>query len=105
MTTEDGVSFSTSYKMVPAPLPVSLERLSVDTDEKWCRQPQLPSYKFRKALQKLEIYYPRDGQYSLSCGDEWVRLASGEKWTNAALGFLSDAWPVSHLLYNCGEFD
>jgi hypothetical protein len=95
LTTENGVSFSTSYKLVPPPLPVSLERLSADKDEKWCLQPQLRSYEFRKAMKKLEFYYPRDGQYSTSCGDEWARLATGERWTDATLGFLSDAFPVS----------
>ncbi|EHK96052.1 hypothetical protein M7I_8272 [Glarea lozoyensis 74030] len=45
-------------------------------------------------MAKLEFYYPRNGQVSNSCADEWVRLSTGEKWTNASLGFLSDAWPM-----------
>jgi hypothetical protein len=94
MTTENGVSFATSYTMTPPPLPVSLDLLPVDKDENWCIQPDMPFTGFRKAMQKLEFYFPRKGQYSKSCADEWIRLSTGEKWTNATLGFVCDAWPV-----------
>ena len=91
--------------MNPAPLPVSLKALSENKDENWSRAPDMPSIKFRKAMSKLAFHYPRDGQHSNSCSDEWVRLTTGEKWTNASLGFLCDAWPVSWLVTAIQSFD
>ncbi|TVY33022.1 hypothetical protein LSUB1_G007348 [Lachnellula subtilissima] len=92
--TETGVTFPTSWSLNPAPLPVSLTRLSENRDEDWCLQPEMPFAAFRKATTKTEFYLPRDGQKERNKADEWIRLRSGEKWTNSSLGFVADTWPM-----------
>ncbi|TVY90689.1 hypothetical protein LAWI1_G004446 [Lachnellula willkommii] len=94
MLTETGVSFSTSWSLNPAPSPVSLARLSENKDENWCLQPEMPFAAFRKATAKTEFYLPRGGQKDRNKADEWIRLRSGEKWTNSSLGFVADTWPM-----------
>ncbi|KAG9236898.1 thioesterase-like superfamily-domain-containing protein [Amylocarpus encephaloides] len=97
MHTEDGVSFPTTYNLNPAPLPVATNLLSKNTDKNWRLQSNMPLSEFRRATQKTEFYFPREGQASKTCADEWIRLSTGEKWTNASLGYVSDVWPVSLL--------
>lgn len=92
--TETGVSFTTSWNLNPAPLPASLTRLPKDQDENWCLQPEMPFASFRKATQKTEFYFPRNGQKERSRADEWIRLKNGEKWTSTTLGYVSDMWPM-----------
>lgn len=92
ITTEEGVTFNTNYSLDPPPLPVDLARLVKDQDENWARAPKAPFASFRKATNRAIFYYPRNGQRSSSSADEWVRLSSGEKWTNASIGYLSDMW-------------
>jgi hypothetical protein len=92
--TETGVSFSTSWSLNPAPLPVSLPRLPENKDENWCLQAEMPFASFRKATQKTELYFPREGQKDRCRADEWIRLKTGEKWTNMTLGYVSDMWPM-----------
>jgi len=92
--TETGLSFSTSWSLKPAPLPVSLPRLLENKDENWCLQSEMPFASFRKATRKTEFYFPREGQKYRSRADEWIRLKTGEKWTNTTLGYVSDMWPM-----------
>ncbi|TVY38444.1 hypothetical protein LOCC1_G005851, partial [Lachnellula occidentalis] len=92
--TETGVSFPTSWSLNPAPSPVSLTRLAENSDENWCLQPEMPFANFRKASAKTEFYLPREGQKDRSKADEWIRLRSGEKWTNSSLGYVADMWPM-----------
>jgi hypothetical protein len=94
IATETGVTFSTSWTPTPATLPVSLSQLPHDKDKNWCLQPEMPFAEFRKATKKVEFYFPRDGQKNRSVADEWIRLSTGEKWTNATLGFVADMWPM-----------
>ncbi len=54
----------------------------------------MPFSKFRRATQKTQFYFPRKGQRVRSSADEWIRLASGERWTNESLGFVADTWPM-----------
>ncbi|KAF8863328.1 hypothetical protein BDZ45DRAFT_117561 [Acephala macrosclerotiorum] len=94
ITAEDGVTFTTNYALHPAPLPVNLSLLSKDQDEHWTRAPEMPFAAFRKATEKTMFYFPREGQRKRSSADEWVKLATGEKWNNASIGYLSDMWPM-----------
>ncbi|TVY68827.1 hypothetical protein LSUE1_G006550, partial [Lachnellula suecica] len=94
MHTESGVSFTTSWNLHPKPLPVSLSLLPGDKDENWSLQPEMPFAAFRKATQKTEFYFPRNGHAARSRADEWIRLRTGEKWTNATLGYVADMWPM-----------
>lgn len=92
LSTENGVSFPTSWKLKPEPLAVDLARLREGKDENWARQAEMPFAGFRKATQKTEFYFPRNGQRSKSSADEWVRMSTGERWTNTSIGYLSDMW-------------
>ncbi|KAH6675463.1 thioesterase-like superfamily-domain-containing protein [Halenospora varia] len=94
MHTEDGVSFNTSYSLNPPPPEVSLDLLSQDKDKNWARQAEMPFASFRKATYKSQFHFPRKGQQSKSSADEWIRLSTGEKWTNASLGYVCDMWPM-----------
>lgn len=89
---EEGLSFNTNYALNPAPLPVDLPRLAKDQDENWTRAGEMPFAAFRKATMKTMFHFPREGQRKRSSADEWVRLASGEKWTDASIGYLADMW-------------
>jgi hypothetical protein len=94
ITAEDGVTFTTNYSLHPAPLPVNLSLLAKDEDEHWTRSPEMPFAAFRKATRKTMFHFPREGQRKRSTADEWVKLSTGEKWTNASIGYLSDMWPM-----------
>jgi hypothetical protein len=92
MDKESGVSFSTDWKLHPPPAPVDLALLKEDKDKNWARKEHLPFAFFRKATQKTQFHYPRAGQQKKSAGDEWIRMNTGEKWTNTSLGYVADIW-------------
>lgn len=92
MNKESGVTFSTDWKLMPPPAPVDLALLKQDKDKNWARQMAMPFAFFRKATQKTQFYFPRIGQQKKSSADEWIRLKSGEKWTNTSLGYVADMW-------------
>jgi len=94
MHTEEGVSLPTDYTITPPPLPVNLSLLKEDKDELWARQAGLPFDEFRKATTKTQFHFPRQGFPKRNVVDEWVRLTTGEKWTNATLGYICDMWPM-----------
>ena len=94
MLSESGVTFTTNYSLNPAPLPVDLKLLKADKDLNWGRQLEMPFASFRKATRKAEFYFPKVGQRKKGSADEWIRLASGENWTNASLGYVADMWPM-----------
>lgn len=90
---EQGVSFETGWSLDPAPPPVDLARLSEDKDEKWAEMKEKPFPKFRKVMNRVRMYLPRNGQAMTSLCDEWIRFESGEKFTNESIGLVSDLWP------------
>lgn len=92
MDTENGVSFPTDWKLDPAPAPVDLALLEKDEDANWARQKSMPFASFRKATQKTQFHFPRGGQRKKSSGDEWIRMNTGERWTNTSLGYVADMW-------------
>jgi hypothetical protein len=92
--TESGITLTTNYSLNPAPLPVDLQLLQVNKDSNWAKELETPFAGFRKAAKKAEFYFPRVGQRKNGSADEWIRLASGENWTNASLGYVSDMWPM-----------
>jgi len=74
---------------------VDLKRLSEKgEDENWVieKVSEMKYLGFRKAIFKTEFAFPKGGQKSLAWADEWVRLRSGERWTNASIGYLADTW-------------
>lgn len=106
MVSESGATFLSGYKLLPPPLPVDLALLSLDKDSNWARQLNMPFASFRKATQKIQFHYPREGQSRRGTADEWIRLASGEKWTDSSLGFVADAFPmpVEAFLHNSDPY-
>ena len=95
ISAETGVSFYTKWSLSPAPLPVNLQKLSEEgEDENWViqRESEMHYRGFRKATFKTEFAHPKQGQKELAWADEWVRLRSGERWTNASIGYLADTW-------------
>jgi hypothetical protein len=94
MHTESGVSFSTGYALSPAPPAVDLALLKQNRDAAWEMQQSTPFPSFRRASMKTLFYFPRGGQRRPGSADEWIRLESGERWTNASLGYVADMWPM-----------
>lgn len=94
MHTETGVTFSTNWKLTPPSAPVDLALLKEDKDGNWARQGEMPFSSFRKATTKTQFHFPRAGQTKKSEADEWIRLNTGEKWTNTSLGYVADMWPM-----------
>ncbi|KAH8815256.1 thioesterase-like superfamily-domain-containing protein [Xylogone sp. PMI_703] len=94
MHTEEGVSFSTGWELEPAPPPVDFKALVENKDRHWAAGGKIPFAQFRKATMMTQFYFPRDGNKDPRFSDEWIRLATGEKWTNAALGYVADMWPM-----------
>lgn len=54
----------------------------------------MPFANFRKASTKAVLQFPRHGQPSPTISDEWVKLSSGERWTDAGLGYVCDMYPM-----------
>jgi len=94
ITTESGITLNTEYKLYPPVLPVNLLKLREDKDEHWARQGSMPFASFRKASQKVQFHFPRKGQPMRSISDEWCCFTNGEKFTNAALGYVADMFPM-----------
>lgn len=107
LASESGVSFDTNYALTPAPPPIDLAALGEDTDANWVRQGNMPFASFRKATLKTQFYFPREGQKSRSWADEWIRWNTGEKWTNASLGYVVDmfAMPVEAHIRKDNPYD
>lgn len=94
ITTENGITLKTDFELLPPPPPVNISKLSQGTDENWALQSAMPFASFRKASQKVKFHFPRHGQVMRSIGDEWVCFTNRDKFTNEALGYVSDMFPM-----------
>ncbi|KAJ9160711.1 Thioesterase family protein [Coniochaeta hoffmannii] len=96
IASEQGVSVPTSFlPLTPPTSPVvNLSLLPAGKDPVWHRMP-LPEGPFGKirSLENMEYFVPRAGQPQPDRIDLWMRLASGGRFTNAALAYVVDAWP------------
>ncbi|KAI1382923.1 thioesterase-like superfamily-domain-containing protein [Hypoxylon trugodes] len=93
MNTEAGVSLRTLWYLHPPsrPPPLDFPKLFVGgEDPHWIEQTNRPSPKFRKVSNRVRTFLPREGQVALGLVDEWLRLESGERFTNESIGFVSD---------------
>ncbi|CAJ2512653.1 Uu.00g007720.m01.CDS01 [Anthostomella pinea] len=91
---ESGVSYATGWSLEPPPPPVDLPRLSAEgSDANWVEFTDLPYPKLRKATNRVHMHLPRNGQVRPNLIDEWMRLESGQKFTNESIGFVADMWP------------
>ncbi|KAI1747432.1 thioesterase-like superfamily-domain-containing protein [Xylaria castorea] len=96
MATEAGYTLQTGWSAnppLPAP-PTDFAKLASDGEEaNWVVFKDLPHPKLRKAVNRVRMHIPRDGQKQPNVIDEWVRLESGERFSMEGLGFVSDMWP------------
>jgi hypothetical protein len=93
MDTEEGVSFDMEYSLTPPPLTVDLKKLEQEQDENWYKQGKMPFSNFRKASQKVDWHFPRNGQLRKSLADEWICFADGTNFTDTSIGFVADMFP------------
>lgn len=95
---ERGISLSTGFRLehpfAPPPRP-DFAALKQNRDRHWSRStfPGGSPLGYTRCLQNCVYYDPRGGQRAKSVMDKWVRLASGERFTAASLGYVSDCWP------------
>lgn len=104
-----GLSLPTGYEVTPAaelpsPLP-DFERLrATGADDAWeeAKAPPPPgpsssasSADFVRSLRNWNFYEPRGGPLTPGTLDMWVRLASGERLTQAALPYAVDSFPFN----------
>lgn len=108
LSKETGISLPTGFALqhpfAPPPKP-DLDALREDRDAHW-RQFRFPGgnpLRYSRCLQNCVYYDPRGGQPAKNIIDKWVRLASGERFTAASLGFVSDCWPYVVEAYRPSE--
>ncbi|KAI1075584.1 thioesterase-like superfamily-domain-containing protein [Whalleya microplaca] len=90
---EQGPTFNTGWSLQPSPPPADLPRLAAEgSDANWAEQKKTQT--FRKVYNNFHLYFPRNGQVMPSMADEWLRLTSGERFTNESLGVVSDLFPL-----------
>ncbi|KZF24623.1 hypothetical protein L228DRAFT_245601 [Xylona heveae TC161] len=100
---ETGPSLPTHWALHPAPDRVDLSKLRAGQDANWEELRDLPYAEFRKALTQIRMFLPRWGQKMKSLSDEWICFRNGEKFTNASVGYVCDAWPQVIESYRARE--
>ncbi|KAI0866293.1 thioesterase-like superfamily-domain-containing protein [Xylaria cubensis] len=107
---EAGFTLQTGWSAnppLPAP-PTDFNKLAADgQDADWVALKDLPYPKLRKAVNRIRMHIPRNGQKQPNVIDEWVRLESGERIPMEGLGFVSDMWPqmIEGLVIKQQEMD
>ncbi|KAF5678604.1 thioesterase family [Fusarium heterosporum] len=97
--TTDGLTLATGWQLLPPSPPVDLKQLIEGLDLNWsseaCRIQisHLASLGFVRAVEgAFESFYRRQPARK-GLEDAWVRLTSGERFTNATLPLVADAKP------------
>jgi hypothetical protein len=92
---EEGLSLASFWALEPAPAPVDLDALAgpEGRDAAWTRAP-VPHAALRHALQHVHWFMPRAAQPATNASDVWLCLADGADWTNIAIGYLADVFPL-----------
>ena len=105
MSKLQGLSLPTPWSLQPAPYAVDLARLRGGEDPNWAFREDTPFKGFRHASQKVHFHLPREekGQLELGMVDEWLRMATGERFTTDTLGYVSDMWLQPVELYRDGD--
>ncbi|KAF7528951.1 hypothetical protein G7054_g10007 [Neopestalotiopsis clavispora] len=101
---ESGLTLPTAWRLDPAPPPADLEALAArGTDGTWAEW-KSPRPEFRKASLNAQMYtVRRSGRVDRGVVEQWIRLRSGEPWTNTHLGFLGDMFPLMVESYDEDE--
>ncbi|KAI0811607.1 thioesterase-like superfamily-domain-containing protein [Xylaria sp. FL0064] len=93
---ESGFTLHTGWSPSP-PLPARptdfAKLVAQGEDENWVLFKDKPHPKLRKAVNRIEMYVPRNGQAQPNVIDEWMRFESGERFPMEGLGFVADMWP------------
>ncbi|KAH8667206.1 thioesterase-like superfamily-domain-containing protein [Ilyonectria robusta] len=89
---ENGITFATGFDVKDPPPPVNLKQLDKGSDANWERL-HMAIMDYVPILNNLEFYSPKGCTFRPATYDFWVRMANVEGFTNAALGYLSDAGP------------
>ncbi|KAK6218708.1 hypothetical protein LQW54_002631 [Pestalotiopsis sp. IQ-011] len=92
---ESGLTLPTAWRLDPAPPPADLDKLAVHgMDGTWAECKSLRP-DFRKASLNVNMYTVKPtGRVDRGVVEQWIKLRSGEHFTNASLGFLSDMFPL-----------
>ncbi|KAJ0161878.1 hypothetical protein CTA2_5454 [Colletotrichum tanaceti] len=95
LTAETGLTLETAWSMTPPARPADPALLALDRDPHWARRTRLNARatSFARAHNNLEHYLPREAM-PRGVLDVWMRLKSGERFTNASLGYVVDANPT-----------
>ncbi|KAL7628308.1 hypothetical protein AAE478_002508 [Parahypoxylon ruwenzoriense] len=96
MDTESGLSLKTGWSLHPPPPPQPTDFAALGAageDANWVEQTDKPFPNFRKVSNRMRMFLPRGGQVLPGLVDEWLRLTSGENFTNESLGLVSDMFP------------
>ncbi|TGJ78421.1 hypothetical protein E0Z10_g10347 [Xylaria hypoxylon] len=96
MIGESGLTLQTGWSPnppLPAP-PTDFAKLAAEgEDANWVVLKDLPFPKLRKAVSRIKMHVPRNGQVQLNVIDEWVQFESSERFPMEGIGFVSDMWP------------
>ncbi|KAI2472632.1 thioesterase-like superfamily-domain-containing protein [Annulohypoxylon bovei var. microspora] len=94
--TEAGLSLKTLWSLNPSPPPSPADfavLLAGGKDLSWVEHTDKPFPKFRKISHRVRTFLPRGGQIIPGLVDEWLRLDSGERFTNESVGLVCDHFP------------
>ncbi|KAI1377030.1 thioesterase-like superfamily-domain-containing protein [Hypoxylon crocopeplum] len=98
MDTESGLSLKTGWSLRPPPPSPPADfaaLLARNEDPSWVKQAKGPFSKFRKVTSHVRTFLPRRGQVEPGLVDEWLRLESGDRFTNESIGFVADFFPLT----------
>jgi len=99
-----GVSFDTEFSLHPSTtMPTSLDAMANGNDPYWQERPNMPFTEFRKAARQVQFFFPNEGQQHASLADQWIKFKSGERFTNASLGFVADMFSQIPENYRAGK--
>ncbi|KAK7757679.1 hypothetical protein SLS62_000056 [Diatrype stigma] len=100
LRTFTGITLPTGYETTPAaelpsPMPDFEVLKTKSADDAW-EEAKLPqSSAFLRSLRNWTFYLPRGGPLTPGVLDMWIRLASGERITQAALPYVVDSFPYN----------
>lgn len=92
-----GMSVRTGYEAIAAaalPPPPDFETLKLKGADKGWKESKLPrALASWRSLRNWCFYLPREGQLVPGTLDMWIRMASSERITQAALPYVADSFP------------
>ncbi|KAI1456380.1 thioesterase-like superfamily-domain-containing protein [Annulohypoxylon moriforme] len=94
---ETGLSLKTLWSLEPPPPPPPANPSALLTggkDPNWIEHTDKPFPKFRKISHRVRTLLPLKGQVMPGLIDEWLRLDSGENFTNESIGLVCDHFPT-----------